>query len=275
MVGSLALPAHVPSPTSALTVAIGGIPISIETDDLRFHELLTQRYVGFIDSNASCSYVFNVEITQPSAVSGEDIRVYRHGRLWRIERGDFRAELDLRTRRGWVQQASNPYSIDTVLRITHSLALAEEGGFLLHSASTLRYGHAFLFAGISGAGKTTISRLAPPDAVVLTDEISYVRRHDSSYRAYGTPFTGELARVGENCSAPLQTLFFLRQGAAHRIDPVDPRDAARELLRHILFFAHDADLVQRVFNAALDFVSCVNMARLTFAPNPAVWELIR
>jgi len=276
MAGSLALP-DLPMTASlrTVTVAIGDIPISLETADPQFRELLVQRYAGFIDVNAAPSYHFNVEITDPATVSDEDVRVYRQGRLWHIERGDFRAELDPRARRGWVRQARNPYSIDTVLRIAHSLVLAEQGGFLLHSASALRHGQAFLFAGISGAGKTTISRLAPNDAAVLTDEISYVRRDGSAYRAYGTPFAGELARVGENISAPLKTLFFLQQGPVHRIDPVDPRDAARALLRHILFFAHDVDLVQRVFDAAVDFVAHVPVARLTFTPDPDVWELIR
>ena len=63
-----------------------------------------------------------------------------------------------------------------MLRIVHTLVLARQGGFLLHSASAIRNGKAFLFAGVSEAGKTTISRLAPPDATLLTDEISYVRK---------------------------------------------------------------------------------------------------
>jgi hypothetical protein len=91
-----------------------------------------------------------------------------------------------------------------VLRITHSLLLAMEGGFQLHASSAIRNGHAFLFAGVSGAGKTTMARLAPSDALVLTDEISYIRRIAGGYRAYGTPFAGELARPGANASAPLQ-----------------------------------------------------------------------
>jgi hypothetical protein len=38
-----------------------------------------------------------------------------------------------------------------VLRIVHSLIQAQAGGFLLHSASAIRNGKAFLFSGISGA----------------------------------------------------------------------------------------------------------------------------
>ena len=43
-----------------------------------------------------------------------------------MERGDFRAEWDTERRKGWVRQTANPYSIDCVLRILHSLILAED-----------------------------------------------------------------------------------------------------------------------------------------------------
>src|SRR4029077_15516862 len=100
-----------------------------------------------------------------------------------------------------------------------------QGGFLLHSASAIRNGKAFLFAGVSGAGKTTISRLAPPGVALLSDEISYVRRQDHGYTAFGTPFTGELAKLGENTSAPVAALYLLAQGSENRIDPVALPDA--------------------------------------------------
>ena len=100
----------------------------------------------------------------------------------------------IRSGRGEIRQSANPYSIDAALRILHSLILARQGGLLVHAASAVRNGRAFLFAGVSGAGKTTISRLAPADVTLLTDEISYLRRNGQGYVAYGTPFrrrTGE------------------------------------------------------------------------------------
>jgi len=195
--------------------------------------------------------------------------------VWRLERGDFRAEWDSRSRRGWVRQSPNPYSIDSVLRIVHSLVLAEEGGFLVHAASGVRRGRAFAFAGISGAGKTTLARLAPPDVAVLTDEISYIRRCEGGYCAYGTPFAGELGRAGVSLKAPVAALYFLEKGPGGRIEPMGQLAAARELLRNILFFAHDPALVSRVFESAIEFVARVPAGRFTFAPDERAWELVR
>jgi len=110
--------------------------------------------------------------------------------------------------------------------------------------------------------------------VVLTDEISYIRRRPSGYRAYGTPFAGELARVGENISAPFGGLYFLEKGPVNSIEPIDDRRAARALLRNVLFFAHDEKLVNRVFDSAYEFVSCVATGRLIFTPDERAWRLI-
>lgn len=259
----------------SLVIEIGGMPVRVHTTDLNFLNLLQNRYAGFVTDSGRAEIEFDVELQQPKAVDPDaDVEVsYRFGR-WSLRRGDFLAEWEPASRGGWIRQTANPYSIDAVLRIVHTLVLAQEGGFLLHSASAIRNGKAFLFAGVSEAGKTTISRLAPSDATLLTDEISYVRRRGNGYLAFGTPFTGELAKLGENVSAPISTLYLLAKGNENRIDSITPGEATRSLLSNLLFFANDEELVQAIFHSAFEFVSRVPVMRLTFVPDARVWELI-
>jgi hypothetical protein len=264
----------------SVVIAIGGVAIRLNTTDSDFLELLHGRYAGFLSPQAHAEFDLDVDLVEPTFPARDEAVsvVHRSGR-WFIKRGDFRAEWEPATRSGTICQTANPYSIDCVLRIVHTLLLAKQGGFLLHSASAIRNGKAFLFAGVSGAGKTTISRLAPADATLLTDEISYVRRLDASkngegYVAFGTPFTGELAKLGENTSAPVAALYLLAQGPENRIAPVAVADAGRELLANMLFFAEDQEMVQWAFQAACDFVDRVPVYRLTFVPDARVWEMI-
>jgi hypothetical protein len=262
-------------PSQSVTVEIGDIPILLQPNDPKFCEVLEDRYAGFLNPDSHPACQFEIQLDPKGRPSDEDARVTRQGALWSFQRGDFRATWDARAGRGHIRQCPNPYSIDTVLRITHSLVLAEEGGFLVHAASAIRNERAYLFAGVSGAGKTTMARLAPPDATVLTDEISYVRRIGRNYKAYGTPFAGELARVGANTSAPLETLYLLVQGPENRISPVPKMDAARALMRHVLFFAEEKEMVARVFDSVLEFVSHIEVAQLVFTPDARAWELIQ
>jgi hypothetical protein len=262
-------------PSQSVTVEIGDIPILLQPNDPKFCEVLEDRYAGFLNPDSHPACQFEIQLDPKGRPSDEDARVTRQGALWSFQRGDFRATWDARAGRGHIRQCPNPYSIDTVLRITHSLVLAEEGGFLVHAASAIRNERAYLFAGVSGAGKTTMARLAPPDATVLTDEISYVRRIGRNCKAYGTPFAGELARVGANTSAPLESLYLLVQGPENRIRPVPKIDAARALMRHVLFFAEEREMVARVFDSVLEFVSHIEVAQLVFTPDARAWELIR
>jgi len=260
----------------SVVIEIGGMPVRVNTADAAFLEILEKRYAGFVSNSKSAEIEFDVELGKPDVADRDaDVQVRFHSGRWSLSRGDFRAEWDPASRRGWIRQTANPYSIDAVLRIVHTLVLAKQGGFLLHSASAIRNGKAFLFAGVSEAGKTTISRLAPPDVTLLTDEISYVRKCDEGYVAFGTPFTGELAKLGENVSAPVAALYLLAKGRENHIEQVPPGEAARSLLANLLFFAEDEELVQAVFHAAFEFVSRVPVSRLTFFPDARVWELIR
>lgn len=259
----------------SVVIAIGGVPVRVNTSDAPFLEMLQNRYAGFVSHDSGSEFEFDVDLRAPAGADpAANVRVVRQSGRWLMERGDFRAEWDPASRRGSIRQTANPYSIDAVLRIVHTLVLAKQGGFLLHSASAIRHGKAFLFAGVSGAGKTTISRLAPADATLLTDEISYVRKRDDGYVAYGTPFTGELAKLGENTSAPVECLYLLAQGPENHMDPMPVADAGRELLANMLFFAEDPAMVHQVFQAACEFVQRVPVRRLTFVPDARVWELI-
>lgn len=266
---------NTPAASADTTIAIGGVAVGIRTADAAFRTLLEHRYAGFLGAPEAPECTFDVTLAPPiGSEPDDDVRVYRREGNWHLERGDFRAEWDPTARRGRIRQSANPYSIDTVLRIVHTLVLAREGGFLMHAASAIRNGRAFLFTGPSGAGKTTMARLAPDDVAVLTDEVSYVRDEADRYRAYGTPFAGELARSGENQSAPLDAVYLLVQGRENRVEDVAAADAARSVLANILFFAEDAELVRAVFRSALAFVERVPVRRLTFLPDARVWELI-
>ena len=255
-------------------VEIGGIAISLSTSDKVFFDLLMARYAGFL-SRSQAEFQLEFEIVEAKQATDDDVRVSCDGAEWQITRGDFLARWNARTKQGFVHQNANPYSLDAVLRILHSLILAEQGGFLLHAASGICDGSAYVFSGVSGAGKTTMTRIAPHDVTLLTDEISYVRRLDEGYFAFGTPFAGELAKAGENCSAPISCLFFLEKGPENRIDEIPAAEAVRRLMRNILFFAEDPLLVEKLLAAACDFVHRVPVRRLTFYPDGRVWDSVR
>lgn len=266
-------PVSRPSP---IDVGIGGLWVRLHTDAPAFAETMAERFKGFLGPAPHVDYEFDIALVPPRPFEeqNDDVRVWQEGGRWHMRRNDFLAHWEPETRRGQATMVLSPYSLDSLLRILATVMLANQGGLLMHASSAVRNGRAYVFTGVSGAGKTTISRLASPDVQVLTDEMSFLRRESEGYFAYGTPFSGELGKPGANLRAPLAGIFLLTQGPEDRIDTLPLADAVRGLMGNILFFAEDAGLCAAVFDGAIALASAVPVRRLTFRPTPAVWDLI-
>jgi len=270
---SVARPQSAPG---SLTIEIGSLPVRLHSGDDAFLAALAARYSNFLRPESSPALEFDLEAAEPEPQSADEaLDVRCEENVWQLARNDFRASFDLGTGRGRVAFVPNPYAVDTLLRVVHSLLLAPAQGLLLHASGGIRRGRGFLFSGVSGAGKTTMARLAPPDVRLLTDEISYLRRTDGGFRVFGTPFSGELGIQGENVSAPLAAIYLLEHGTENRMTLVQESEAARKLMRNTLFFARESQLVDGVFSTVCELADQVPVFRLEFVPQPRVWELIQ
>jgi hypothetical protein len=261
---------------SRVVVDVGDVAVALHTTDTPLATLLEHRFRRFLNPSVQPAFTFDITVVGDlGARDDADLEVHADGGQWRLQRGDFHAEWNPDARQGWIRQTRNPYSVDSVLRIVHTLLLSKERGFLLHASSAIRNGRAFLFTGPSGAGKTTIVRCAPPDAVVLTDEISYVRKTPSGYVAFGTPFAGEWADVGEPACAPIAGLYRLGWSAENTAVPLDRATTVRTLMRNILFFADDPSLTVHLLDTACDVAATVPAFDLAFAPDGRVWDSLQ
>ncbi len=113
--------------------------------------------------------------------------------------------------------------------------MADRQGILLHASAVILNGRAFVFAGKSGAGKSTtveLLRRAPcfRQAEVLCDDRIIVRKHDGHWQVHGTWSHGSIPDVSP-ASAPLAGIFLLEQSRENRLVPViDPSSILHALL---------------------------------------------
>ena len=123
------------------------------------------------------------------------------------------------------------YPLDEVLIAN---LLGRGRGVELHSCGIIdRGGRGHLFAGMSGAGKTTTARLwGDAAAGIVSDDRVIVREENGAMHMHGTPWHGE-AELSMAASAPLAGVYLLVQS---------PENAVREL-------AH-AEAVARLFGCA-------------------------
>lgn len=120
-----------------------------------------------------------------------------------------------------------PYPLD---QLAVTPALARHDGVLVHACGGVLDGKAYVFAGHSGDGKTTLSRLLATEGVeLLSDERIAIRHQHGRLIAYGTPWHGE-GSVVSPASYPLGGVFVLKKAPEHRVNGGHRATLAAELL---------------------------------------------
>jgi len=244
-----------------LDVSIGCLPFRFETTDMRLFRAASSRYS-----------LFRAAAAEPTRIAlNESGKSANEPSEFGIEIAG--AALRASSRETRFDGVKSEYALDSLLRVLLSWKLAARHGFLLHAATVVRGGKAYVFTGRSGAGKSTLAGLAPP-GTVLTDEISLLRFEDGEWRAYGTPFWGDFRAAASNASAPVRGLFRLVQAAENCVTPLRPRAMLRALLPNVLFFSREPEAHRRLLEILGHAVDSISGYELAFRKDPAFWEVL-
>ena len=184
-----------------LQISIGSVPLSLFIREEALLEPATRRYREFTHNSEN----------------GFPIVLKKTGKRTQ-EGGEFSYLLDdarliLRSQGAEFHGVRHEYALDSLLRILLTMVLLPQRGFLLHGATVVRDGRAYIFFGRSGAGKSTVASLVSRKGTVLTDEISLLRYSDGCWQAHGTPFWGEFRAAGQNRLVPVAGLYLLKQAS--------------------------------------------------------------
>ena len=165
------------------------------------------------------------------------------------------------------------YPLDELLMI-HLLSLGR--GVEIHACGLLdATGRAFVFAGQSGAGKSTIGRLLSglPGITMLSDERLVLRTDGDTVRVYGTPWHGDALLVSPRSGA-LAAVYFLRHAVESRAEPIRPSLAGAELLARAFLPFHSRDAVQQTMVAVERATAAAPCRDLWFAPDASVLDFL-
>jgi hypothetical protein len=115
------------------------------------------------------------------------------------------------------------------LLMIHLLACGR--GLLLHACAVRDGDDGVLFAGVSGAGKSTMASLwrEHSGATLLSDDRVILREHEDGFWIYGTPWHGDAGAASPE-RARLRRIFLLRHGPENRAIPLLEAQAGAALL---------------------------------------------
>jgi hypothetical protein len=247
--------------THPLRISIGEVPISLHIPEEFLLGVASRRYREFAASGADALPVF---LNRETSEQGEG---------WRFSYELDGAAVVLDSSSAEFHGVRHEYALDSLLRILLTVMLLPRRGFLLHAATVVRGGQAYVFMGRSGAGKSTVASLSPRGSV-LTDEISLLRHTDGAWQGHGTPFWGEFRAAGMNCHFPIAGIYSLEQASTDRVEPMPAKEMLRAILPCVLFFTRDERANAALLHVLLGLVRRVPCYRLRFRRGADFWEAI-
>lgn len=171
------------------------------------------------------------------------------------------------------------FSLDQVMRILGHLitvsVLHRYDGILVHSAGIILNGEGIIFSGISGAGKTTISRLWQKrgDVTLLSDDRIIIRKENGQYFVYGTPWPGE-GRASSSEKAPLKRVLFLSKAAQNTLILIEKKEALRRLVTQCFPALWDRRIIDFAIKFCAELVGDIPCFSFGFVPNESAVEFI-
>lgn len=147
---------------------------------------------------------------------------------------------------------SSIYSFDNFLRIYISHILNKTDGLLLHSLGISSKGKGFIFAGKSGSGKTTISRILKQcEYKILTDELLPVRVYGEKAFLFSSPFLGEMKNPYQKPeTAILKKLFFIKKSNNNFEKDIPLKYAVLYILRCAMNFSKENTITEQIIKKA-------------------------
>jgi len=170
------------------------------------------------------------------------------------------------------------YDFLQVLLINY-FALNKKGIFVHSIGVKDLNGRGLLFAGKSGAGKSTTARLwhKYSKAMVLNDDRIIVRRLNGKFFIYGSPWHGEFSDYLESHleSAPLDRLFFIYHASGNTAHNISKKEAFNILYPALFPTFWDKNCLENVVSFCQDLVKDITCFRLGFVNNKKVIEFVR
>jgi hypothetical protein len=285
-----------------LSLSIGDVTVELVTDDRRLVPAADDALGQFVTDKRPADVEISACWTDTPDEPGGDL-IFDGGTPWQLARlhedfvFTFRSEMggavpyktarfnasftagDVRMFRPHFDQAArdlvNPleYPLDELLLIH---LLSQGRGVEIHGCALVDgAGRAYVFAGQSGAGKSTIARLwvDHPGVRLLSDERVVLRTDRDPIAVYGTPWHGDALLASPLCGR-LAGVFFLHHAVSNVVTRLRPSLALAKLFSCSFLPFHGAAPVNDT-GASLDRV--VNQTpcyRLGFRPDLSVIEAL-
>ncbi|WP_413307863.1 hypothetical protein AA0X95_08515 [Bacillus sp. 1P10SD] len=201
------------------------------------------------------------------------VEITEQGDKITYRRADYQIEVD-------TEYKSASISVYDELALKHALTnlyssfiVHHNWGLLLHSSCVIEKGKAHIFAGQSGAGKSTAAKLSFPRCL-LSDEATLLKITSSGVTVYNSPFRSELEAEPFEGSVELASIQLLHQAVQNKRIQSVKSDALLHLMDKVFFWSRNQGETKAILKLMTMLVMQVPVYDLFFQKNNTFWELI-
>ena len=154
--------------------------------------------------------------------------------------------------------------------------LSQRNGVLVHACAIKDGDRGLLFAGTSGAGKSTTADLwrLKENITILSDDRVILRKHEGRFWIYGTPWHGS-GRFASPNAVPLTRIYFLKQAPENQLLALNPVDAHTKMLVRSFPTYWDSAGMDFTLGFLDELVREVPCYELGFVPQDSVVDFVR
>ncbi|WP_226645616.1 hypothetical protein [Mesobacillus subterraneus] len=256
-----------------ISINIGDLTVGFIYESLNELEVLNKTFSPRYACNRP--EMMTVSITTNYGVPFQDCNVAfrKEGNKVYFKRADYLIESTLDYTSATIHVHDELALKHALMNLYSSYIVYHNWGLLIHSSCAIQNDKAHIFAGHSGAGKSTAARLSQPREL-LSDEATIVKITEIEITVFDSPFRSELQSTGYQQPCPLAGIQILHQAEKNSLEKMRKPDALLSLMDKVFYWSHDPAETQRIMGLLRILVEKVPVYELYFRKDPTFWELI-
>lgn len=231
-------------------------------------------HIDSSDSDFETNMTMTIEEGYGVPFKDFDVQILKEPNRIMFRRADYLIEVDSDYKTANISVYNDFALKHALMNLYSSFIVYHNWGLLLHSSCVIENGKSHIFAGQSGAGKSTAAKLSYPRPL-LSDEATILKITSNGVIVFNSPFRSELASSDDRGKhTQLGSIQILYQALQNNREPLKKSDAYLSLIDKVFYWTNNQEEVKRVLQLLKLLVNYVPVYKLYFQKNNQFWELI-
>ncbi|MFE4114860.1 hypothetical protein [Priestia sp. YIM B13448] len=256
-----------------VTVRIGEHQALVVCHSFQVWDFIKKNYEPFFAKIERPDIVIQVEDGYGVPFVDYQVDVEQEADTISFQRADYIIQANLNKGQARIQIYDELALKHALMNFYSSYIVYHNWGLLIHSSCATEKGRAHLFAGQSGAGKSTCAKLSAPRPI-LSDEATLLKVEKNQITVFNSPFRSELSAPSIEGTIPLASIQLLHQSLDNQRTKLGKASALLQIMDKVFYWNKDSEETKKIVQMIKEVLDHVPVYDLYFQKNNTFWELI-